>query len=786
MFVRVSRKTQKNHSGAYCAPSFPTLDGVSQLTSRKDITCSSCSPTRPAASSQPMRTQPETKHPAMRTLLFFALLLPLSTFAQAESEHDVAYEWIEVQLKGIRVDFARPPIHARNLYHVSLAMYDAWAVYDEVAETVLLGKTLQGFTSEFDGISENILPFLIIEDSRKEAISYAAYRVLSHRYASSPGVVSAQARFDSLFTSFGYDPSLTSTNYVNGSPAALGNYIAEQVIDFGIQDGANEVFDYLNVYYEPFNDQLVVSDPGNPTIVDPNRWQPLAINGFVDQSGQVLDSSPPFQSPEWGWVAPFALEDTQVALYERDGETWPTWLDPGAPVYIGGDQPADVDSMYKHHFAMVSIWQSHHDPYNGVMVDVSPANIGNAPEFPETLDGYGEFYNYMEGGDAGTGHDLNPITGLPYDEQVVPLGDYSRILAEFWADGPDSETPPGHWFSIFNEVMAHPDFTYDWMGEGDEIDPLEYEVKAYLTLGGAVHDAAISAWSVKGYYDYVRPVSAIRYMADQGQSTDPALPSYSPNGIPLYPGFVELIDDTDSLAGPGGENIGKIKVYTWQGPDYIDTYEGDNGLDVPVDTAGNISGVGWILAENWWPYQRPSFVTPPFAGYVSGHSTFSRASAEVLTAVTGDPFFPGGMGEFECPQDDFLVFEVGPSVDVTLQWATYYDASDQCSLSRIWGGIHPVTDDIRGRQMGIVCGTQSVALANSYFDGSINNTCGFGPYGGCLGDLDGDGAQTVEDVLYMLANFGHIGPHPADIDLDDLVGTTDLLILLGIYGCQCP
>ena len=786
MFVRVSRKTQKNHSGAYCAPSFPTLDGVSQLTSRKDITCSSCSPTRPVASSQPMRTQPETKHPAMRTLLFFALLLPLSTFAQAESEHDVAYEWIEVQLKGIRVDFARPPIHARNLYHVSLAMYDAWAVYDEVAETVLLGKTLQGFTSEFDGISENILPFLIIEDSRKEAISYAAYRVLSHRYASSPGVVSAQARFDSLFTSFGYDPSLTSTNYVNGSPAALGNYIAEQVIDFGIQDGANEVFDYLNVYYEPFNDQLVVSDPGNPTIVDPNRWQPLAINGFVDQSGQVLDSSPPFQSPEWGWVAPFALEDTQVALYERDGETWPTWLDPGAPVYIGGDQPADADSMYKHHFAMVSIWQSHHDPYNGVMVDVSPANIGNAPEFPETLDGYGEFYNYMEGGDAGTGHDLNPITGLPYDEQVVPLGDYSRILAEFWADGPDSETPPGHWFSIFNEVMAHPDFTYDWMGEGDEIDPLEYEVKAYLTLGGAVHDAAISAWSVKGYYDYVRPVSAIRYMADQGQSTDPALPSYSPNGIPLYPGFVELIDDTDSLAGPGGENIGKIKVYTWQGPDYIDTYEDDNGLDVPVDTAGNISGVGWILAENWWPYQRPSFVTPPFAGYVSGHSTFSRASAEVLTAVTGDPFFPGGMGEFECPQDDFLVFEVGPSVDVTLQWATYYDASDQCSLSRIWGGIHPVTDDIRGRQMGIVCGTQSVALANSYFDGSINNTCGFGPYGGCLGDLDGDGAQTVEDVLYMLANFGHIGPHPADIDLDDLVGTTDLLILLGIYGCQCP
>ena len=714
-----------------------------------------------------------------------ALFGCLSESIAQEAEHDVAFEWIEVQLKGIRVDFARPPIHARNLYHVSLAMYDAWAAYDDVAETVLLGNTLGGYTAEFDGVPENILPFLDIPSARREAASYAAYRVLTHRYESSPGVVTAQARFDSLFTALGYDPSTTSNNYLFGSPAALGNYIGEQVIAFGLQDGANEAFDYTNLYYEPFNDQLVVSDPGNPTITDPNRWQPLAISGFVDQSGQVLDSSPPFQSPEWGWVAPFALENDQMNIYERDGELWPTWLDPGAPVYVGGDQTAESDSMYKHHFAMVSIWQSHHDPYNGVMVDVSPASIGNSPDFPETLQEYGDFYTYFEGGDAGEGHEINPSSGLPYDPQLVPLGDYTRILAEFWADGPDSETPPGHWFSITNEVMSHPDFTYDWMGEGEELDPFEYEVKMYLTLGGAVHDAAIAAWSVKGYYDYVRPISAIRYLAGQGQSSDPALPSYSPNGIPLYPGFIELVDDTDSLAGPGGENIGKVKVYTWQGPDYIDTYEAENGLEVPIDTVGNIAGTGWILAENWWPYPRPSFVTPPFAGYVSGHSTFSRSAAEVLTAVTGDPFFPGGMGEFDCPQDDFLVFEVGPSVDVTLQWATYYDASDQCSLSRIWGGIHPVTDDIRGRQMGILCGTQAVDMANFYFSGAISNSCGIGPYGGCLGDLDGDGAQTVEDVLFMLANFGNQGPHPADIDLDDLVGTTDLLILLGIFGCTC-
>ena len=47
---------------------------------------------------------------------------------------------------------------------------------------------------------------------------------------------------------------------------------------------------------------------------------------------------------------------------------------------------------------------------------------------------------------------MNPKTGMPYESQIVPRGDYTRVLAEFWADGPDSETPPGHWFTILNYV----------------------------------------------------------------------------------------------------------------------------------------------------------------------------------------------------------------------------------------------------------------------------------------------------------------------------------------------
>ena len=73
------------------------------------------------------------------------------------------------------------------------------------------------------------------------------------------------------------------------------------------------------------------------------------------------------------------------------------------------------------------------------------------------------------------------------------------------------------------------------------------------------------------------------------------------------------------------------------------------------------------------------------------------------------------MSEFTIKADEFLVFELGPSEDMTLQWATYFDAADQSSLSRIWGGIHPPIDDIPGRRIGQVVGIQAVEFADGFF-----------------------------------------------------------------------
>ena len=127
----------------------------------------------------------------------------------------------------------------------------------------------------------------------------------------------------------------------------------------------------------------------------------------------------------------------------------------------------------------------------------------------------------------------------------------------------------------------------------------------------------------------------------------------------------------------------------------------------------------WIHGDAWSTYQRTNFVTPPFPGYISGHSTFSRSAAELLAGLTGSPFFPGGLGTYS---NYHLGFEQGPSVPITLQWATYFDAADEAGISRIWGGIHPPIDNLVGRRVGAQVGKSVWALARRYWDGSVTNT----------------------------------------------------------------
>ncbi len=144
------------------------------------------------------------------------------------------------------------------------------------------------------------------------------------------------------------------------------------------------------------------------------------------------------------------------------------------------------------------------------------------------------------------------------------LDDAQKVTAEYWADGPRSELPPGHW-CLFAQFVSTRDQ-----------NTLDEDAKMFFVLGNAVMDAGISVWDSKRAYDYVRPITAIRYLYN---------------------------DQT---------------VRAWGGP-------GQGTQDIDGST--------------WHTYQTPFFPSPPFPEYTSGHSGFSAAAAEVLKRFTGSDNF---------------------------------------------------------------------------------------------------------------------------------------------------
>lgn len=144
------------------------------------------------------------------------------------------------------------------------------------------------------------------------------------------------------------------------------------------------------------------------------------------------------------------------------------------------------------------------------------------------------------------------------------LTDRQKVIVEHWADGPGSVLPPGHWVQFCGWVAAR-----DNLG-------LDDEMKLFFALSNAVFDAGISCWDTKRAYDYVRPITAIRYLF-KGQ-----------------------------------------KILAWGGK-----YQGTREID----------------GSFWRPYQFETVLTPAFPEFPSGHSTYSAAAAEILKRFTGSDAF---------------------------------------------------------------------------------------------------------------------------------------------------
>jgi len=94
-----------------------------------------------------------------------------------------------------------------------------------------------------------------------------------------------------------------------------------------------------------------------------------------------------------------------------------------------------------------------------------------------------------------------------------------------------------------------------------------------------------------------------------------------------------------------------------------------------------------FIDKNW----EPLIQTPPFPEYPSGHSTISASAATVLTHLAGENY-------------PFVDSTEVPYGRPTRAFKSFFEASDQASISRLYGGIHFLnsltTGQVKGREIG--------------------------------------------------------------------------------------
>ncbi len=101
-------------------------------------------------------------------------------------------------------------------------------------------------------------------------------------------------------------------------------------------------------------------------------------------------------------------------------------------------------------------------------------------------------------------YNTDPVRYETQAQQVLEysshLTDEKKVIAEYWADGPHSELPPGHW-ALFASFVSQRDH-----------HTLDQDVKMFFAVSNAIFDASIASWEAKRFYDYVRPVTAIHFL----------------------------------------------------------------------------------------------------------------------------------------------------------------------------------------------------------------------------------------------------------------------------------
>ncbi|MEZ6038094.1 MAG: vanadium-dependent haloperoxidase [Planctomycetota bacterium] len=204
------------------------------------------------------------------------------------AEQNEAYRWLDVTQEACARDVerigARPTVLSHQMMIWAVAMFDAWAAYDERAVGSRFGGELRRPAAERT------------DANKRTAIAYASYRALC-------GVLPEHVEYlRERMVAFGFDPDDHSVD--TATPQGIGNVVAQAVLDYRAHDGSNRLGDEAGGDGTPYSDYTGYQ-PINPVdrIVDPDRWQPIT---FTRPDGTKF--TPGYLTPQWGMVKPFVLE----------------------------------------------------------------------------------------------------------------------------------------------------------------------------------------------------------------------------------------------------------------------------------------------------------------------------------------------------------------------------------------------------------------------------------------------------------------------------------------------
>lgn len=283
-----------------------------------------------------------------------------------------------------------PTIASRAYGILHTAMFDAWAAYDPTAIATQLGDDLQR------PASENTV------ENKTEAMSYAAYRVLTELFPDQSDI------FDALMAELGFDPSNIATDA--SSAAGIGNLSAEALMAFRRQDGSNQLGDDPNSTGVAYSDTSGYT-PFNRTgeAIDIARWTPEFVP-IDDETGTAQQ----FLTPQWGEVTPFGLASGDQFRPEAP-----------QPFLVEGVN-AEVDLAAK----TITLEE-------GTILPITKDLIGPV---------------------------INPAF-VAQAERVIDasanLTDEQKLIAEFWEDGGQTSFPPGTWMTFGQFVSARDNNSLD-------------------------------------------------------------------------------------------------------------------------------------------------------------------------------------------------------------------------------------------------------------------------------------------------------------------------------------